>query len=64
MKNQTPHPGAGVMFCKAIKFWGEAIGEAAPPILEDRAIPKSRALVMSESAGRFRRIGYKTISFS
>jgi hypothetical protein len=33
------------------------MGDAAPPILEASAIPSSSAFVMSESAGRLRRIG-------
>jgi hypothetical protein len=40
-----------------MRFWGEAMGEAAPPMLEERAMPRRRALVMSESAGRLRRMG-------
>ena len=57
-KNQIPHPGGGAMFCNAMRFCGEAIGDAAPPMFEDRAIPRSRALVMLLSDGRLRRMGY------
>lgn len=56
-KNQTPQDGSGCMFCSAIRFWGEAMGDAAPPMLEERAMPMRSALVMSESAGRLRRMG-------
>lgn len=56
-KNHTPHDGSGFMFWSAMRFCGEAIGDAAPPMLEDRAIPRSSAFVISESAGRLRRIG-------
>lgn len=59
-KNQTPQPGAGDMFCRAMRFWGEAIGDAAPPMLEARAMPRRSALIMSESVGRFRSMGCET----
>jgi hypothetical protein len=62
-KNHTPQLGSGDMFCKAMRFWGEAMGEAAPPMLEERAMPRRSALVMSESAGRFRRMGLMCISY-
>lgn len=39
-------------------FCGEAIGEAAPPMLEARAIPRMRALEKLESEGRLRRSGW------
>jgi hypothetical protein len=57
MKNQVPQPGSGDIFCSAIRFWGDAIGDAAPPMLEEKAIPRIRALDMLESDGRLRRIG-------
>lgn len=57
-KNQTPHPGGGDMFCKAMRFWGDAIGEAEPPMFAESAMPRSKAFVMSLSAGRLRRIGW------
>ena len=56
-KNQMPQPGCGDIFCSAIKFCGEAIGDAAPPMFEESAIPRSSALVMLLSAGRLRKIG-------
>lgn len=56
-KNHTPQDGSGCMFCSAIRFCGEAMGDAAPPMLEESAMPMSSALVMSESAGRLRRMG-------
>ena len=59
MKNHIPQPGCGDMFCSAMRFCGEAIGEAAPPMLDDRAMPRRRAFVMSLSAGRLRRIGWR-----
>lgn len=31
-------------------------------MFEDRAMPKSRALDISESAGRFRKMGYNMVS--
>ena len=43
-------------------FWGEAIGEAAPPMLEARAMPRMRAFEKRESAGRLRRRGFGGIS--
>ncbi len=43
-KNHAPHPGSGRMFCRAIMFCGEAIGEAAPPMLDARAMPRISAL--------------------
>lgn len=57
MKNHSPHEGSGNMFSSAIRFCGDAIGDAAPPMLEDRAMPSKRAFVMSDSAGRLRRMG-------
>jgi hypothetical protein len=57
-KNHTPHDGSGCMFCKAIRFCGDAMGDAAPPMLDESAMPMSSALVISESAGRLRRMGY------
>ena len=56
-KNHTPQEGSGCMFWRAMRFWGEAIGEAAPPMLEERAMPRRSALVIFESAGRLRRMG-------
>ena len=56
-KNQTSQLGSGDMFSSAIMFWGEAMGEAAPPILEASAIPRMRALEKLESEGRLRRRG-------
>lgn len=40
------------------------MGDAAPPMLEDSAIPKRSALVMSESAGRLRRMGCESQRWS
>lgn len=57
IKNHVPQLIAGYMFCKAMMFCGEAIGEAAPPTLEASAIPKMRALENRESDGRLRSIG-------
>ena len=60
MKNQIPQLGWGRIFWSAIMFCGEAMGEAAPPILEARAIPRMRALEKLESDGRLRRSGWLT----
>lgn len=57
MKNQMPQLGSGRMFCRAIMFCGEAIGDAAPPIFAARAIPRISALEKLESDGRLRRSG-------
>ncbi len=56
-KNHTPQLGCGRMFCRAMIFCGEAIGEAAPPILEASAIPRMSAFEKFESEGRLRRSG-------
>ena len=56
-KNQTSQLGSGDMFSKAMMFCGEAIGEAAPPIFEARAMPRMRALEKLESEGRLRSRG-------
>lgn len=56
-KNQLPQLGSGRMFCMAIIFCGEAMGEAAPPMLEARAMPRMSALENSESDGRLRSSG-------
>ena len=61
-KNQVPQPGCGLMYKRATRFWGEAMGDAAPPMLEARAIPSKRAFDMLLSAGRLRRIGYDVVS--
>lgn len=60
-KNHAPQPGSGRMFCRAMMFWGEAIGEAAPPMLEARAMPRMSALENSESVGRLRRSGWRVL---
>lgn len=41
-------------------FCGEAIGEAAPPILEASAIPRMSAFEKLESEGRLRRSGLRS----
>ena len=56
-KNQAPQLGAGRMFCKAMMFCGLAIGEAIPPILDAKAIPRMSALENLDSEGRFLNIG-------
>lgn len=56
-KNQAPQPGCGFMFWRAMRFCGEAIGDAAPPMLELSAMPRMSAFDMSESEGRLRKIG-------
>lgn len=58
-KNHWPQVGAGSMIPSATMFWGEAIGESIPPMLEARAIPIITALDMLESVGRLRSIGYE-----
>jgi hypothetical protein len=50
------------MYRRATRFWGEAMGDAAPPMLEARAMPSRRAFDMLLSAGRLRRIGYDIVS--
>lgn len=57
-KNHAPHPGCGFMFWRAIRFCGEAMGEAAPPILELRAMPRMSAFDILESEGKLRKIGW------
>lgn len=57
MKNQVPQLMAGSMFCNAMMFCGDAIGDAAPPMLEARAMPRITAFENRESVGRFRSIG-------
>ena len=57
MKNHVPQLGCGLIFCKAMMFCGEAMGDAAPPMLAARAIPRMRALEKFESDGRLRRRG-------
>ena len=56
-KNHMPQLGCGRMFCRAMIFCGEAIGEAAPPMLEASAIPRMSAFEKLESEGRLRRSG-------
>jgi len=56
-KNQAPQLGSGLMFCSAMIFCGEAIGEAIPPMLEASAMPRINALENFESEGKLRSIG-------
>ena len=56
-KNHTSQLGSGFMFCSAMIFCGDAIGEAIPPMFEARAIPRTSALENLDSAGRFLRSG-------
>ncbi|OLL25726.1 hypothetical protein NEOLI_002903 [Neolecta irregularis DAH-3] len=46
--NHSAHVGFGNMFSRAIIFCGDAIGDAIPPIFEERAIPKIRAFANGE----------------
>lgn len=39
-------------------FWGDAMGDAIPPMFAARAMPRIRARENLESEGRFRRRGY------
>jgi tetratricopeptide (TPR) repeat protein len=57
-KNQLPYKGCGCMFWRAMRFCGLAMGEAAPPMFELSAMLRRKALVMSESAGRLRKMGW------
>lgn len=63
-KNQIPQPGCGCMFCSAMRFCGEAMGDAAPPMFDAKAIPSNKDFDMSLSAGRFRRMGYDIVSLA
>ena len=45
-------------------FCGEAIGEAAPPMLDASAMPRINAFDMSESTGRFRSMGWMMLKQS
>jgi len=60
MKNQISHDGGGFMISRATMFWGDAIGESIPPMLEASAMPRIRALDMGESEGRLRSIGCRS----
>ena len=56
-KNHVPQLMLGCMFCSAMMFCGEAIGDAAPPTLAASAIPRTSDLANLESGGRLRRRG-------
>lgn len=58
MKNHVPQLMFGSMFCRAMMFWGEAIGDAAPPTLAANAIPNTSALAKSDSGGMLRSKGW------
>lgn len=64
MKNHVPQLTLGWIFCRAMMFWGDAIGEAAPPTLAARAIPKTKDFANCESGGRFRSSGYGILAKS
>ena len=61
MKNHLPQSSGGDMFWRAMRFWGDAMGEAAPPMFEDSAMPRRSALVIEESEGRLRRMGWSSL---
>ena len=63
-RNQTPQLGSGRIFWRAMIFWGEAIGEAAPPILEANAMPSMSAFEKLESDGKFLSNGWYDVSVS
>ena len=56
-KHQNPLLGGVRWFGRAIMVWGAATGEAAPPMLEARAMPRMRAFEKLESEGRLRSSG-------
>lgn len=54
------HPSqeiGGFIYSRAIKFWGDEIGEAIPPMLDAKAIPRMSDFEKGDFAGRVRRIG-------
>lgn len=57
-KNHSPQLGCGDIFWRAMIFCGEAMGDAAPPILEASAMPRIRAFENRESDGRLRSKGW------
>lgn len=61
-RNQTPQLGSGRIFWRAMIFWGEAMGEAAPPILEANAMPSMSAFEKLESDGKFLSRGWHNVS--
>jgi hypothetical protein len=56
-KSQAAQLGSGLIFCSAMMFCGDAIGEAIPPMLEARAMPRIKAFENLESEGKLRSIG-------
>ena len=56
--NQPNQEIGGFMYSRAMRFWGEEIGEAIPPMFEARAIPRMSDFEKGDLAGRVRRIGY------
>ena len=50
--------GGGFIFCRAMIFCGEEIGDAIPPMLEAKAIPRMRHRAYCELCGKVRRMGY------
>jgi hypothetical protein len=57
IENQTIQDGGGLMYESAIRFCGEAIGEACPPMSAANAIPKMRDLVYGDRVGIVLKIG-------
>ena len=55
--NHCAHDGGGDMFWMAMMFCGDEMGDAMPPKLEAKAIPRIRHEPNVESTGSVRKIG-------
>lgn len=55
--NQPSHEMGGFIYSNAIKFCGEEMGEAIPPIFDASAIPRMSDLEKGDFAGSVRKIG-------
>lgn len=57
-KNHSAHEGGGFIFWMATTFWGEEMGDAIPPRLDESAMPIIKHEPNVESTGSVRKMGW------
>lgn len=55
--NQPSQEMGGFMYSRAMRFCGDEMGDAIPPMLDARAIPRMSALEKDDLEGSVRRMG-------